>query len=128
MGSHMNRIIENCDNKRRNAIKACIESLKKYIAEPDDKNGEHHIGNLKTLKNINEAEVVYTPTFQDYLAGASSIFNLNPQMSASALLDEAPFQQSDREALRSDWQKIGDDLWSAYFSAEYTTLNMKELK
>lgn len=133
MGSHMNRIIASIrdyEKKRRHAIQGCIESLKKYITEPD-KNGEHHIcyiTNLKALKNTNETEAFYTPTIQDYLAGARSIFNLDPQMSASPLLDDALFHQSDREALRSDWQKIGDDLWSAYFSAEYTTLNMKEQK
>jgi len=129
----MNRIIASIrahDKKRRNTIKGCIESLKKYLTEPDQngKNPQVYRANLKTLKDINESEVFYTPTFQDYLAGASSIFNLNPQESASSLLDDAIFHQSDLEALRSDWQKIGDDLWSAYFSAEDTLFNMKESK
>ena len=129
----MNKIIASIrayEKKRRNTIKGCIESLKKCLTKPN-KNGENHkiyLANLKTLKNINESDGFYTPTFQDYLTGASSIFNLNPQVSASSLLDDAIFHKSDIEALRSDWQKIGDDIWSAYFSAEDTLLNMKKSK
>ncbi|HEC86099.1 MAG: hypothetical protein DRR08_08590 [Candidatus Parabeggiatoa sp. nov. 2] len=127
----MNRVIASIkaqEKKRHNAIKACLEALIKAVKEHDEsgENRQNYLAKLKALKKINEVESVYTPT--DYLAGASSIFNLNPQVSASSLLDDALFYQSDTQALQSDWQNVGDDLWSAYFSAEYALFNTKEQK
>jgi hypothetical protein len=124
----MNRIIASIkahEKKRRVATKACIEALKQCLTEPD-KNGKHHkiyLAKLKALKNLNEVEPIYTPTIQDYLAGASSIIDLSPQMSVSSLLDKVVFYKSDKEALLSAWQNVWDEIWTAYFGAEHTILN-----
>jgi len=124
----MNQVIASIkahEKEYRVATKACIEALKQCLTE-SDKNGKYHKiyqDKLQALKNIKETKPIYTPTLEDYLEGASSIIDLNPSVSASQLLDKAVFYKSDREAILSAWQTVGDELWGAYFGAEYTLLN-----
>ncbi len=114
--------------KRHHAVEECIEAFFNYLTESDDSNSEHrktYLAKMKGLKNRNQVEQIDTMAMKNYLAGARSIVNLNPPISASSLLENALYHSSDTEALLSDWGNVNDDLWSAYFDAEYTTLTQR---
>lgn len=114
--------------KRHHAVEECIEAFFKYLTESDEYESEHrktYLAKMKGLKNRNQVEQIDTMGMKNYLAGARSIVNLNPPVSASSLLENAVYHSSDTEALLSDWGSVNDDLWSAYFNAEYATLTQR---
>jgi hypothetical protein len=114
--------------KRHHAVEECIEAFFKYLTESDEYESEHrktYLAKMKGLKNRNQVEQIDTMAMKNYLAGARSIVNLNPPVSASSLLENAVYHSSDTEALLSDWGSVNDDLWSAYFNAEYATLTQR---
>ena len=90
--------------KRHHAVEECIEAFFKYLTESDEYESEHrktYLAKMKGLKNRNQVEQIDTMAMKNYLAGARSIVNLNPPVSASSLLENAVYHSSDTEALLS---------------------------
>jgi len=88
MSNRIATYISSQEKKRHNAIEACIEFLIKRITEHDfgDKHRRTYRAKMEALENLKKVERIYTPTVEYYLAGASSIVNLTPPVSASSLL------------------------------------------
>ncbi len=62
---------------------------------------------------------------KDFLRGMSTIFDLFPQERKKPSFSSSPFFLNDEEALKSDWEQIGNDIGFAMDSCSSEISKMK---